>query len=90
MREVLRRNESELKETFSAALKKAQAAGQVDPGLSSGWLAEVLLALIAGLSSRAIVDPEHKPDQLSKVIETCIVRFLSPISQYFDLVMCHK
>ena len=80
VREVLRRNETELKEAFSTALKKAQDAGQVDTGLSAEQLAEVLLALIAGLSSRAIVDPDYKPEQLSEVIETCIVRFLSPIS----------
>ncbi len=80
VREVLRRNQTELKEAFSTALKKAQAAGQVDPGLSSEQLSEVLLALIAGLSSRAIVNPDYKPEQLSKVIETCIVRFLSPTS----------
>ena len=90
VREVLRRNESELKEAFSTTLKKAQAARQVDPGLSSERLAEVLLDLIAGLSSRAIVDPAHKPDQLSQVIGTCIVRFLSPISQYLDSVIRHN
>lgn len=90
VREVLRRDESELKEAFSTALKKVQAAGQFDPGLSSEQLAEVLLALIAGLSSRAIVDPDYKPDQLSKVIETCTVRFISPISLYLDFVIRHN
>ncbi len=75
VREVLRRNETELKDAFSTAPKKAQDAGQVDTGLSSEQL-----ALIAGLSSRAIVDPDYKPEQLSGVIETCLVRFLSPIS----------
>jgi hypothetical protein len=50
VREVPRRNETELKEAFSTALKKTQDAGQVDTGLSSEQPAEILLVLFAGLS----------------------------------------
>ena len=78
VRKVLRRNEAELKASFAAALKKGQDSGQVDTSLSAEELAEVLLSLISGLSVRAIVNPNYKPEQLSAVVKACARRFLNP------------
>ena len=80
VREVLRRNEAELQAAFITALEKAQEQGQVDTNFSPKHLADFLRALIAGLSTRAIVDPDYQPVQLRPVIEACLVRFLRPTS----------
>ncbi len=75
---VFSHNETELKAALVTALKKAKRAGQIDPGLTLRALAELLLALIDGLSPRTLVDPGCKPQQLDKATRVMITRLLRP------------
>ncbi|MEE8303253.1 MAG: TetR/AcrR family transcriptional regulator [Candidatus Tectomicrobia bacterium] len=75
---VFSHNETELKAALVTALKKAKRAGQIDPGLTLRAIAELLLALIDGLSTRTLVDPGCKPHQLDKATRVMITRLLRP------------
>ena len=75
---VFSHNETELKAALVTALKKAKRDGQIDPGLTLRAIAELLLALIDGLSTRTLVDPGCKPQQLDKATRVMITRLLRP------------
>ena len=76
--DVFSRNETELQKALISALKKAKRDGQIDPGLALSAVAELLMALIDGLSTRALMNPAYKPRQLEKATLVMITRMLRP------------
>lgn len=75
---VLARNEQELKHALTAALTKAQKAGQVTKTQPADRLSQVILAMIDGLCARAILDPDYKPVELAGAVDALITGLLKP------------
>jgi AcrR family transcriptional regulator len=77
--ELIRRNDSALRDGLAVLVERAVDAGLIDPGLPSraaaGWVAGLLDAII----SRASLDPDLDLAAEQAILRTILIRFLRPV-----------
>ncbi|MFF4739702.1 TetR/AcrR family transcriptional regulator [Streptomyces sp. NPDC001262] len=73
---VLSRSNAEEHATVAALIRKAAAAGQVDPGLDPDGAASWVLAMVASLYTGAAGDPAFKPAEQLPTLRLILRRFL--------------
>ncbi len=78
--ELIRRNDSALRDGLAVLVDRAVDAGLIDPDLPSraaaGWVAGLLDAII----SRASLDPDLDLAAEQAILRTILIRFLRPVS----------
>ncbi len=73
---IFRRNDAEVKEALTDALRAVRTAGTLDPAIDPAAAAEILIALYDGLSARALLNPEFDPGQVAPLLDQLLTRFL--------------
>ncbi|WP_414167364.1 TetR/AcrR family transcriptional regulator [Streptoverticillium reticulum] len=73
---VLSRSNAEEHATVAALIRKAAAAGQVDPGLDPDGAASWVLAMVASLYTSAAGDPAFEPAEQLPTLRLILRRFL--------------
>lgn len=79
VRDVAARYERRVTNALAAVLRAGQAAGQIDPALDPDAAAALLVALVDGLSSRAVLLVNEEPAALPTLVRATIERLLRPV-----------
>ncbi|MDX3190249.1 TetR/AcrR family transcriptional regulator [Streptomyces sp. MN03-5084-2B] len=78
--ELIQRNDRAMRDGLVVLVSRADAAGQIDPGVApravAGWLAGLVDAMI----SRAGIDPGLDLAAEQAILRTILIRFLRPVS----------
>ncbi len=75
---ILRDHSRALRDQLAAFLRQGQERGQVDPDLDADVAAAVLLSVMDGAMTLRLRDPDQDTDQSIQLLQTMIVRFLTP------------
>ncbi|MEU7278550.1 TetR/AcrR family transcriptional regulator [Streptomyces sp. NPDC045431] len=75
---LLSRDNEEERATITTLLRKAGAAGRIDPGLDPDATAAWVMALIGALYTSAATDPSFTPAEQLPTLRLIIQRFLRP------------
>lgn len=76
--EAVRRHDEVAVGLLTAALRRGQATGQVDPSLDPTLTAHTLSALVDGLTWRKFLDPAAHTPAYAATLRTLLARFLRP------------
>ena len=75
---IIAETDQELRTALIDALQRAQALGTADSRLPAAASADLLLALLDGLTTRFLINPETDASDLQSTLATLITRFLQP------------
>ncbi|MFF0160215.1 TetR family transcriptional regulator C-terminal domain-containing protein [Streptomyces sp. NPDC005263] len=73
---LLSRDNDEERSTVTALLRRAAAAGQIDPALDPDDTAAWVMALIAALYTSTATDPSFRPAEQLPTLRLILERFL--------------
>ena len=76
--ECFARNDEETRQGIAALLKSAQQAGKVSKIFKPDEVAQAIVALIDGYSTRTLLEPKFKPRKVRKIIKTIIGNLVHP------------
>jgi TetR/AcrR family transcriptional repressor of uid operon len=76
--ELLRKSDATVIAALAAALRRAQRRGEIDPGLEPAATAEILVAIVDGLSWRVSLVPGTHTARYAPTVHALLTRFLSP------------
>lgn len=78
--EAVRGQDAEAIALLTAALRRGQAAGQIDATLDPTFVAHILSAVVDGLTWRKFLDPDVHTPAYASTVRTLLNRFLRPSS----------
>lgn len=78
VRAMFERNASEARDAVTAALRRGQAAGLVDPDLDVATACRIVMALGDGLCAHQAFGPLLDLERMRPVLRTLLLRFLRP------------
>ena len=78
IREIFQRNMQEARAALRETLARAQAVGEVDPGLDLDVAVTVFMALGDGLLARVPLEPHMAPDKIEPGLRILLRRMLEP------------
>ena len=87
VRGMFDRNLTEARARITAALRRGQAHGQVDPELDTETAATLILAIGDGLSVHQGLNPALTPDRMRPVMQQMLRRFLRPAAVALALLL---
>jgi AcrR family transcriptional regulator len=78
VKELVRRTNHAILDSLAETLRLAQERGAIDPGLEPRVTAELLVAVVDGLSMRKALFPEGDAARHGALVKTMLARFLRP------------